>query len=117
MSDHYSDLINCFVAAADGVKSFIKGEILPFGDKTYVKKDPIWERLVKEDVFDNTVETYLGVLLPAMCVLSQRLFKDHIQGGKYYKCRDSGVRSRTVSVPKTSKFAESIFGSLDQLMR
>lgn len=56
------------------------------------------------------------MILPALCQLSRRLFKEHLPGGKL-----TNVTQETTEVlkgvPKTSCFAESVFGQLDYFMR
>lgn len=59
----------------------MKGEFSPFAEKTYIKKDAIFARLVTEDGYDGTVVTYLSVIMPALQTLAKCLFKDQIDGG------------------------------------
>ena len=52
----------------------MSGTLLPFRTKTKVGYDVITESILQPSEFDATVETVLGVVLPALVVLSQRLF-------------------------------------------
>ena len=62
------------------------------------------------------VQTYLEVLLPSLAKLSERLFKPHLPGGKLNNI-DPKTKEKFKSTPKTSCFAESVFGQLDQLLK
>ena len=116
MNVHYADLTNFFADVTQNLGDFMSGTLLPFGTKTKVQSDVITESLLQPSEFDATVETVLGVVFPALAVLSQRLFRDHLHGGKYDGAGPA-IWQKTKSSPMTSKFAESVFGSLDQLLR
>ena len=116
MNVYYADLTNFFADVTQNLGDFMSGDLLPFGTKTKVQSDVITESLLQPSEFDATVETVLGVVFPALAVLSQRLFRDHLPGGKYDGAGPA-IWQKTKSSPKTSKFAESVFGSLDQLLR
>ena len=81
-----------------------------------MKKDKIYESLVTSDEHDGIAKTTLAVIFPALCLVSKKLFKDHLDGGKFSNVGDE-MKEKCKSVPKTSKFAESVFGALDLLMR
>ena len=49
----------------------MSGTLLPFRTKTKVGYDVITESILQPSEFDATVETVLGVVLPALVVLSQ----------------------------------------------
>ena len=80
------------------------------------KKDKEFDYLLIDRDYDPIVQSYLEVLLPALCQLSQKLFKDHLPGGKLCNLQEETVSSLK-GVPKTSCFAESVFGQMDQLLR
>jgi len=69
--------------------------------------------LLKTREYDGTVQTFIQVILGAICQLAKKLYKDHLPEGKHTKLDDNKFRG----VPKTSCLAESIFGQLDQLMK
>lgn len=56
------------------------------------------------------------MILPALSQLSRKLFKEHLPGGKFTNVTEESAVALK-GVPKTSCFAESVFGQLDQLMR
>ena len=79
----------------------------------YVLRDCISQYLVEPREFDETVQCFLQVILAAICQLAKKLYKDHLPNGK---CTTLD-RNKMGGKPKTSCFAESIFGQLDQLVR
>jgi hypothetical protein len=74
---------------------------------------------VKTEENDHITEVYLSVLIPALAVLCKRLFKDHLDGGVHYEkdVSDPKLREKFQCVPKSNKYAESIFGLLDYLIK
>jgi hypothetical protein len=94
----------------------MKGKVKVLGDDTFIEKCHIYDSLIADDVFDDKVEMFLEVLLPAMAQLCQKLYKDHLPGGAHTTLPTETVKKLT-GTPKTSCFAESIFGQLDQLVR
>ena len=56
------------------------------------------------------------VILPAFVQLGRRLYKDQLPGGKLADLTPER-KNNLKGVPKTSCFAESVFGQLDHLMR
>ena len=81
-----------------------------------LKKDQEYYALLTPRDFDHTVQTFLEVLLPALCQLSRKLFKEHLPGGKLTN-NVSETSEALKGAPKTSCFAESVFGQMDHLMR
>ncbi|WAR22590.1 hypothetical protein MAR_016564 [Mya arenaria] len=55
-------------------------------------------------------------MLPALSELSVKIFVDHLTDGKWDNVTDQ-LKLKTASVQKHNKFAESVFGFLDQLLR
>ena len=56
--------------------------------------------------------------MPALAKLSEKLYKDHLDGGKYSNVeRDSDLYAKTMGTPKHNKFSESVFGYVDGLMK
>lgn len=107
---------NFFDDASHVVLSFMRGELLSFGDDTSVEKDTICDALISICDFDDKVELYLQVLLPALCQLGCKLFKEHLPAGNLYNLSPN-IREKVKAAPKTSCFAESVFGQLDHLLR
>jgi len=94
----------------------MNGELLVFGENTYVEKDEIYNSLVTSDQYDNIVEVFLQVLLPTLCTVSRKLFVDHLPGGKFHEISPE-MKEKVKHAPKTSCYAESVFGQLDHLLR
>lgn len=92
------------------------GEIFPFGDDLYIEKGQIVGALLEPWAIDNTVDMILQVLLPALCKLIRMLFHDHLPGNKLHNLSDE-VKEMVKAAPKTSCYAESVFGQLDYLRR
>ena len=58
----------------------------------------------------------LKVLLPAIARLLQRLFEDHLEGGKWANV-SAELQDKTAGMPKHNKFSETIFSHVDCLLR
>jgi hypothetical protein len=92
----------------------MKGEFLPFDAATRVHKGPVYESLISDSDFNPTVEALLGVIFPAFAALSERMFKDHLEGGIHADLDPNDPKYS--SVPKSNKYAECVFGLLDHLI-
>ena len=90
--------------------------VLPFGEDTKVKEGAVLEELLRTWTHDHTVQAILRVILPTLAKLCERLFQDHLPGGRYVDVT-SDVKKILVGMPKHNKFSESVFGFLDQLTR
>ncbi|XP_060575562.1 uncharacterized protein LOC132733014 [Ruditapes philippinarum] len=102
--------------SSKNIQSFMKGELLIFGDNTYIEKDEIYNSLVTSDQYDNIAEVFLQVLLPTLCTVSKKLFVNHLPGGKLTDLSDE-MKNKVKNAQKTSCYAESVFGQLDHLLR
>ena len=102
--------------ACERLHDFISGDLPPFGENTFVKKDKIYESLVTSDEHDGIAKTTLAVIFPALCLVSKKLFKDHLDGGKIFKCW-GWYQGKMLVRAKNQQVVESVFGALDQLMR
>jgi hypothetical protein len=116
MNSKYLELVLFLDDSSKNIQSFMHGELLPFGQDTYIDKGPIFDALLQSDRYDDTVDTMLQVLLPAPCKLSRRLFQDHLPGGKLHDLSEE-IKQKVRAAPKTSCYAESVFGQLDCLLR
>ena len=117
MSEKYQQLVTALNHAALHVTDFMEGNILPF-EHTPVNEDYFLDALLAPFEYDHLVQTHLEVLLPALAKLSEKLYKDHLDGGKYSNIgRDSDLYHRTKGTPKHNKFSESVFGYIDGLMK
>ncbi|XP_052268392.1 uncharacterized protein LOC127869771 [Dreissena polymorpha] len=116
MNVKYLQLVTFLDDSSKNIQSFMNGELLVFGDNTYIEKDEIYNSLVTSDQYDNIVEVFLQVLLPTLCTVSKKLFVDHLPGGKLTGLSDE-MKDKVKNAPKTSCYAESVFGQLDHLLR
>ncbi|XP_060557311.1 uncharacterized protein LOC132717769 [Ruditapes philippinarum] len=112
MNSKYLQVVTFLEDAIENIDQFMAGELCLFG-QVHVERDYIVEHLLQPREYDNIVQSHLEVTLLAICGLARRLYKDHLPGGKVVGVDPKKVRS----VPKTSSFAESVFGQLDQIMR
>ena len=117
MNRKYTELVEFFTEATQRTEDFMLGKLKPFGDETHIQMDDIYACLLSESPHDGTTEAYLKVIFPALAVLSRRLFKDHLEGGIHSTATDDqGLRKKLACVPKSNKYAESVFGLLDHLI-
>jgi hypothetical protein len=80
----------------------MSGDLLVFGDDTYVEKNQIYSVLFEQSLYDDIVQTYLEILLPSLGEMSARLFKPHLPGGEL-----SELDSKRKGTPKPSCFANN----------
>ena len=112
----YREIIDYITTASQSIQAFITGQLqLSFCNAARLQSDRIFQKLVLPWEHDDKTEVILLVILPAMTRLLQRMFHDHLEGGKWTDVSDE-MRERTKGLPK-HMFSESIFGHLDRLMR
>jgi hypothetical protein len=111
MNAKYLELVTFLQDVSDNTESFMAGELQVFSE--HVKKDREYEYIIKPSKYDEACVGLLKVILAAICSLCKRLYKEHLPGGKLVGLDASKIKG----VPKTSCFAESIFGQLDHFMR
>ena len=116
MNGFYLQLTTYLEQSALDVDLFMSGQSLPFGEDTHVKRDPIFEELIKESEFDGDAASILSVVLPALAKLSRKLFKEHLPGGKFENPSEDIVAA-TSGTAKHNKFSETLFAYFDGLMR
>ena len=114
MNLHYLELTTFLTDA--NIQKVMDGSLEIFSDATVVNKDPIFESLIQPWEHDYLVEVLLGVILPALGELCKRLFSDHLPGGKWANVTEE-LRRKSASTQKHNKFAESVFGFVDNLLR
>ena len=118
MSMHYQQLVSYCQNSCQNVSDFMTGKSTSiFGNVTRLKKDMIFEKLTSPSDLDADVEVILRILLPAIAVLCKRIFADHLPGGHYEVGAMDHARDALKCVPKSSVFAESIFGMLDHMLK
>lgn len=94
----------------------MKGNILPFGDKTALTQDEILNFLLADWQHEDKVAVCLNILLPALSKLCKRIFAEHLPGGRWESVTEE-MGGRTSGTMKHNKFAETVFGYLDTLLR
>ncbi|XP_033731138.1 uncharacterized protein LOC117320739 [Pecten maximus] len=116
MNRHYLQLTTFLSDASNNLDDFMCGQILPFGEDTYVKRDKLYEKLITPSQYDGETCTILGIILPAIAKLAKNHFRDHLPCGKFANPSEE-LKETTKSVAKHNKFSESVFAYLDGLMR
>jgi len=112
MNAKYLQLVEFLQDAATNTDKFMLGELHVF--ESYVNKDCVYECLIQpNEKFDEACQGQLKIILAALCTLCKKLYKDHLPEGKLCHLDPNNAKG----VPKTSCFAESVFGQLDQLIR
>ena len=92
----------CNFSQLANINSFMSGDLLVFGDDTYVEKNQIYNALFEQSPYDDIVQTYLEILLPSLGEMSARLFKPHLPRGEL-----SELDSKLKGTPKPSCFANN----------
>lgn len=87
-----------------------------FGNRTIVKRDAIYDSLIQPWDHVDKVVVYLSILLSVIGEVAKRLFKDHLPGGCWENVT-ADMKEKSRGTSQHNKFAESVFGYLDQLMR
>lgn len=87
-----------------------------FGNRTIVKRDAIYDSLIQPWDHVDKVVVYLSILLSVIWEVAKRLFKDHLPGGCWENVTED-MKEKSRGTSQHNKFAESVFGYLDQLMR
>ncbi|XP_053392120.1 uncharacterized protein LOC128554835 [Mercenaria mercenaria] len=114
---HYEELVQYLENFPQHVQEFMEcSYFLSFVNREKIFTSKIAMALFNEWDHDGIVVTILMVLMPALCELCKRLFKDFLPGGTWCDATES-VQERTLGVPKHNKFSETIFGHMDRLLR
>ena len=66
MNGKYTELVLFLSDSGLNTSEFMLGNLLPFGESTKLKRDVVFEELLKPCADDDTVEIILKVVLPAM---------------------------------------------------
>lgn len=109
-------LVNFVLDPSQSIEAVMTGDPLVFGNRTIVKRDAIYDSLIQPWDHDDKVVVYLSILLPVLGEAAKRLFKDHLPGGCWENVTED-MKEKSRGTSKHNKFAESVFGYLDQLMR
>ena len=81
MKKRYQSLLSFLDNSCTDLDSFIKGELILFGG-ILVKKDKVYESLIKPSEEDGSVILILSFILPALSKLVKHQYGDHLPGGR-----------------------------------
>lgn len=116
MNTIYLQLTIFFNDASENTEDFMKGQLQPFGEDTYIVEDHIYKCLLEPSEYDGIVQTYLQVLFLSLGKLSTKVFKEHLPGGKLVGM-DPKIIDKFKFIPKTTRFTESVFSQLNHLLK
>ena len=117
IGSQYQEIIDFLALATEKTDDFITGKLfLSFHNKANLKADRIYLKLLQRWEHDEKVIVILKIMLPAMAKLLEKMFSEHLKGGRWDNA-NADVRDQVKGLPKHNKFSESIFGHLDRLLR
>ncbi|WAR06273.1 hypothetical protein MAR_021642 [Mya arenaria] len=97
--------------------SYLKGtSVMSFVDKDKVTSSIFMKNLLTESPYDDKILIILEIMIPALCGVTKRLFKDHLEV-KIWENPGDEIRDKTVATPNNNKFSETVFGVLDRILR
>lgn len=116
MNERYLQLVTFLRDIKDDrMEDFICGRIRPFPD-VLVKEDVMFQALIADSKYDADCIVILSSVLPALAKLTQRLYHDHLPGGRYAN-PSQDLRRAARGTAKHNKLCETIFAFYDQLLR
>ena len=114
---YYQEIIDYILQATNRLDEFIAGDLrLSFANTHALQTSIIFQHLTAMWEHDGKVHVILDVMLPAMARLLQKIFSDHLEGGRWTNVPED-QREQLIGLPKHNKFSESVFGHLDQIMK
>lgn len=117
IGQRYQEIIDFLIMASNRTEEFMKGDLtLSFTSQHSLENDKIYLYLTQPWDYDNKVQVILEVMLPSLARLLQRIFADHLEGGKWTDATEE-ERQRLTGLPKHNKFSESVFAHLDRIVR
>ncbi|WAQ95042.1 SPIN3-like protein [Mya arenaria] len=113
----YQELVKYLEELPQNIASFMNGTyLLSFANREKLQTSKISIALFNEWEYDGQVQIILMIIVPALCELCKRLFKDFLPEGLWFNA-PGAVEDKTRSAPKHNKFSETIFGHMDRLLR
>ena len=113
----YQEVIDFLTTHGNDPQHILAGQAhLSFTNQHALANSVIYQFLIRPWAHDDTVTVLLGMILPAMARALQRIFADHLEGGRWVDA-PAEVRQQAAGLPKHNKFSESVFGHLDPLIR
>ncbi|XP_060585047.1 uncharacterized protein LOC132740991 [Ruditapes philippinarum] len=111
MNEKYLAVVNFLQNASANVEQFMSGNLVLFEE--HVQKFCIYESLIEPRDYDGVCQVFVQVILGTLPQMSQILYEEHLPGREFASVDPNLIKGN----PKTSAFAESVFGQLDQLLR
>ena len=94
MNERYLQLVTFLKDVSNNnLEDFITGTNHPFPDVA-VKEDVLYKVLITESEVDADCLVILRSILPALAKLTQKLYHDHLPGGKYAAVRNEDSSKR-----------------------
>ena len=114
----YLQLVSYLADASQHVDDFMAGKLWLY-DIIPVKDDCTYQALLVPSVtYDPLCKVMLEVIFPALLKVSNKLFQDHLPGGRYGSLENSPqLQQETKSVAKHNKHSESVFVYADFLKK
>ena len=115
MNERYLQLVQLvtFLKNSENImEDFLTGKVRPFPDVA-VKEDVMFEALKAESEYDADCIVILSNLLPALVKLTQRIYHDHLPGGRYEAASEE-TRRAAKGTAKHNQLCETIFAFYDQ---
>lgn len=111
MNARFLQLLVYLNDVSENLEKYVTGECVVFDDVP-IKKDQVYECLIKPRKFDENVIIILSVVLPALAKLIRKQYGDHLPGG----CHENVEPNTTESVDKHNKYPERVFSFVDHLL-
>ncbi|WAR05051.1 SPIN3-like protein, partial [Mya arenaria] len=113
----YQELVKYLEELPQNIASFMNGTfLLSFANREKLQTSKISIALFNEWEYDGQVQIISMIIVPALCELCKRLFKDFLPEGLWFNA-PGAVEDKTRSAPKHNMFSETIFGHMDRLLR
>ena len=115
LKERFERMYECFKMWAMNAEDVLYGRVSLFEDVS-VRKDEVYECLVKECELDGMTKQILEMLFASFACKLKSLVCDQLSGG-VNEMMDDERMSETASVPRTNVDCERDFGMLDRMMR
>ncbi len=116
MNENYRKLVEYLNEQAEDPAKFLRGVVAPFGMDS-VNRDaffPVFCEPLPSEELESLSYKVAKLALAGVSHLLKRMLADQLPGCEFWgKEHDSEMRKETLSVPKTNKAPERIFGMLD----
>ena len=76
MNDYIQQLITYLDKALVNLEDFMTGQLIPFDDDTFLKKDAVYPALNQPPEFNADAQVFLSVIIPAMTALLKNIMQN-----------------------------------------